>query len=134
VAQSLIGQKKFGYSIPEWDETRDQVRSVLSQFARESRLISYSELAQRVGPIRFQPDAHAYHAMLGEVSASEDEQGRGMLTVLVVHKEGDALPGQGFFELAERLDRNATDHLAFWAAELQRVLSAHKENSRSQAF
>ena len=35
--------------------------------------------------------------MLGEISSAEDAAGRGMLTVVVVHKAGDMQPGPGFF-------------------------------------
>ena len=35
--------------------------------------------------------------------------GRGMLSVIVVHKQGDMQPGPGFFELAQRLGRDTSD-------------------------
>jgi len=37
--------------------------------------------------------------------------GRGMLSVIVVHKEGDMQPGPGFFELAGELGRDTSDIL-----------------------
>jgi hypothetical protein len=48
--------------------------------------------------------------MLGEISL-EGAAGRGMLSVIVVHKDGDMQPGPGFFELAEELDRDTSDIL-----------------------
>ena len=42
-------------------------------------------------------------AMLDEVSTEEFDGGRGMLSVVVVHKYGDMEPGPGFFKLAESL-------------------------------
>jgi len=40
--------------------------------------------------------------MLGEISQEEDAAGRGMLSVIVVHKVGDMQPGPGFFQLAKK--------------------------------
>ena len=64
--------------------------------------------------------------MLGEISEEEDAAARGMLSVLVVHKGGDLMPGPGFFDLAASLGRNTTDRLKFWAEEFADVLSAHR--------
>ena len=56
--------------------------------------------------------------ILGEVSAREDRQGNGMLSVLVVYKvSSDLWPRPGFFNLAREIgyglpDREAED--AFW--------------------
>jgi molybdopterin synthase catalytic subunit len=52
-------------------------------------------------------DPRLFH-MLGEISSEEDTAGRGMLTVVVVHKVGDMQPGPGFFELAKHLGRDTT--------------------------
>ena len=59
--------------------------------------------------------------MLGEISSAEDADGRGMLTVVVVHKVGDMQPGPGFFELAKSLGRDTGDILKCWVAELHKV-------------
>ena len=126
---SASGTKTFGYLLADWERTKEEMHSVLVKCARDERSISYSELAQQIGPISFQPDARAYHAMLGEISTAEHEEGRGMLTVLVVHKEGDALPGPGFFELGQRLGYDTTDKLSFWSAEFKRVLLAYRSKA-----
>jgi hypothetical protein len=63
--------------------------------------------------------------MLGDVSIEEDAGGRGMLSVLVVHKVGDQKPGRGFFELAQQLGRDASDSDACWVNELQTVYRIH---------
>ncbi|MDP9442281.1 MAG: hypothetical protein M3P34_08925 [Actinomycetota bacterium] len=44
--------------------------------------------------------------------------------VVVVHKDGDKMPGPGFFELAKRLGRDTTDRLATWATEMDVVQKA----------
>jgi hypothetical protein len=74
-----------------------------------------------VKAIRVAPDSFALAAMLGEISEAEDAAGRGMLTVIVVHKQGDMQPGPGFFDLAKRLGRDTTDIVKCWVDELKKV-------------
>lgn len=57
----------------------------------------------------------------GQRSTDEHEQGRPLLSVLVVHKTKDMQPGDGFFELAESLRRNNSNLLEAWIAEVQKV-------------
>jgi len=72
-------------------------------------MIPYSELVSRIGTICMEPDSYALAHMLGEVSEEEDAVGRGTLSVIVVHKDGDMQPGPGFFQLAKKLGRNTSD-------------------------
>jgi hypothetical protein len=65
-------------------------------------------------------DPRLFH-LLGEVSSEEDAAGRGMLSVIVVHKDGDMQPGPGFFDLARDLGRDTSDILVCWITELRRV-------------
>lgn len=57
--------------------------------------MSYTELTTKIDSIHFVANDHALHHILGEVSEEEDEMGRAMLSVIVVHKEGDKMPGPG---------------------------------------
>ena len=59
--------------------------------------------------------------LLGRISSEESKQGRGMLSVIVVHKHGDMEPGAGFYDLAESLGFDAKDRLKFWISELHKV-------------
>ena len=59
--------------------------------------------------------------LLGQIPSEEDAAGRGMLTVIVVHKVGDMQPGPGFFELAKSLGRDTRDPLKCWVDELHHV-------------
>lgn len=61
--------------------------------------------------------------MLDEISDEEDQAGRGMLSVIVVHKSGDQKPGSGFFKLAKKLGRETSDTDKCWIEELNRVYS-----------
>jgi hypothetical protein len=94
---------------------------VLIGRARQGRPIAYSDLVQGVRSVTFDYYDPLLNKMLGEISASEDKQGHGMLTVLVVYKDGDMKPGPGFFELATQLGRDASDELACWVAEYELV-------------
>ena len=92
---------KYGYSLDEWKRAKEEMRQILIERARARSTISYSELVGRVRAISLDPNSYALTAMLNEISIQEDAAGRGMLTVIVIHKYGDIHPGQGFFELAQ---------------------------------
>jgi hypothetical protein len=110
-----------GYSGSEWDATKDAALNVLRAQAAIPATIAYSELAARIGPIHFEPESPAFHEMLGEISTAEDKAGRGMLSVLVVHKDGDQRLGEGFFRLARDLGRTEPDRDRLWLAEFKTV-------------
>lgn len=84
-------------------------------------MIPYSDLVSQIESIKLSAhDKRLFH-MLGEISSEEDAAGRGMLTVVVVHKSGDMQPGPGFFELAQSLGRDTRDILKCWITELHKV-------------
>jgi hypothetical protein len=116
-------QTRYGYAPEAWDAAREEMRRLLIARARAGQTIAYSELVEHVKTIRLEPDSHALAAMLGEISEEEDALGRGMLTVLVVHKDGDLRPGPGFFKLAKRLERDTSDLERCWVEEFNRILS-----------
>ena len=89
--------------------------------AKVRGMIPYSELAASIHAARLAPHDQRLFHLLGELSSAEDIEGRGMLSVLVVHKSGDMQPGPGFFELAGQLGRDTTDILRCWITELHRV-------------
>jgi hypothetical protein len=74
--------------------------------------------------VHFAADNAIFWHMLGEISEDENAAGCGMLSVIVVHKYGDMQPGPGFFELARKLDRDTSNILECWVAELHRVHAA----------
>ena len=111
----------YGYSVQDWNVAKEEMKGFLSDRAKVRGMIPYSELVQQLQSIRFEPDSYAFHSMLGEISREEDRAGRGMLSVIVVHKYGDMQPGPGFFGLAKELGRNTTDTLVCWIDELNKV-------------
>jgi molybdopterin synthase catalytic subunit len=112
---------KHGFAQSDWDAAKDEARVVMIERAKIRGMIPYSDLVKKMKSIKL--DAHdprLFH-MLGEISSEEDAAGRGMLTVVVVHKVGDMQPGPGFFELAKLLGRDTTNKLRCWADELRKV-------------
>ena len=92
-----------------------------AECAKLRGMMPYSELCQKVGAVSLEPNSYALAAMLGEVSSTEDDLGHGLLTVIVVHKDGDMQPGPGFFELAKERGRDISDREKCWVDELKKV-------------
>ena len=88
---------------------------------KETFMIPYSDLVALVNSVHFNAFDQRLFSMLGKISLDEDEQGRPLLSVLVVHKNGDMKPGPGFFELAASLGRDVRDADKAWITETQKV-------------
>jgi hypothetical protein len=80
-------------------------------------MMPYSELASGIHAIPVAPHDSRFFHLLGEVSEEENEAGRGLMTAIVVHKEGDMQPGPGFFDLAKAVGRDVTDIERCWVEE-----------------
>ena len=112
-----------GFAQSDWDAAKDEARQVMIDCAKARRMIPYSDLVRQITRIRLQAhDARLSH-FLGEIASEEDEQGRGLLTVVVVHKSGDMQPGPGFFELAQSRGRNTSNIVECWVDELKKVFA-----------
>ena len=118
-------RENFNHRLPqsEWDAAKEEARQVMIGCARSRRMIPYSELVRQITCIRLEAhDARLSH-FLGQIASEEDEQGRGLLTVVVVHKSGDMQPGPGFFELAQSRGRNTSNIVECWVEELKKVFA-----------
>lgn len=111
----------FDFSEADWRNAKKELREVLQQVAAKRGMIAYSELASKIKRIRIEPFGLPMSEMLGEISEEEDAAGRGLLTVIVVHKSGDMEPGIGFYDLAAKRGRDISDKTKLWVAELHRV-------------
>lgn len=111
---------KYGYPIEMWDKGKEEMKQILIGRAKIRKSIYYSELVSQIKSIIIEPESYALATMLGEISREEDTAGRGMLSVLVVHKT-DGMPGKGFFELAKELGRDISDRTKCWVKELEKV-------------
>jgi hypothetical protein len=112
--------------VDAYEEARREIEAVLEHTARSQETITYSELVGKVQAIPLEPDSKILAKILDEISTDQDAAGRGMLSAVVIHKTDDYLPGPGFFSLAETLGRDASDEVAFHAAELERVHRSFK--------
>jgi hypothetical protein len=119
----------FGIPRSKWEAAKRQARKVMIATAKRQRTIAYSELVKKIYDIEFEAHDKRLFDFLGEIASEENAAGRGMLTVVVVHKSGDLQPGPGFFELAEQLGYDASDKLAFWSAELAKVYAYWRTRS-----
>ena len=126
VPEAAVTTTKYGVPSATWDKACTEMTTVLVGVARDRGMIAYSDLVRKVKTIRFRPDESRFHAMLGEISTAEANAGRGMLSVIVVHKIGDMEPGPGFYDLAAQLGRDTTDRTRCWIAELHRVHAVWK--------
>ena len=87
---------KDGRPVGVWAEAKEEARQALIAEAKKHQTIYYSELVDGVQTLRLEPNFYGLAHMLGDISSAEDASGRGMLTVIVVHKQSDMQPGPGF--------------------------------------
>ena len=115
---------KHGCSEDQWSAAKEEARQVMIAVARSKSVIAYSDLVRKITSCILEPNGTHLAHMLGEISSEEDEEGRGLLTVVVVHKMGDMKPGPGFFRLARSRGRHIVDEELFWIEELRNVYDA----------
>ena len=113
-----------GFSAEAWNNAKNEARSILIERAKTRSMITYSELVRQIHSAKMEAHDSRLDHFLAELSLEEDAAGKGMLTVLVVHKYGDLEPGRGFYKLARSLGRDTSDLQKCWVDELHRV---HRE-------
>lgn len=111
----------YGFTSEEWSAAKTEARDILAARAKIRSMIPYSNLVAQMKSIRLEAHDQRLAHLLAEISEEEDAAGRGMLSVIVVHKFGDMQPGPGFFELAKQLGRDTSDILKCWIEELKKV-------------
>ena len=112
---------KYGFDESAWESAKNEVKKILIERARLRGMIPYSELVRQIKSIDVEAHDQRLFHLLGEVSTEEHTEGRGMLTVIVVHKHADMQPGPGFFDLAKQLGKDTSDILSCWVKELKKV-------------
>ncbi len=100
----------------------EQIYKRLVNVAQAGGYITYSDIAPLAGlDMTLQADRTEIGRILGEISTFEHNQGRPLLSVIVIHRDNN-MPGEGFFQLARDLNRyQGADDLLFFIQELQRV-------------
>ena len=85
---------------PESSSDQDKIRRKLIEVAKRPGLIFYTELFGPYGLDMGNPDHRNNIAatILGKISEKEHEEGRPLLSVVVVHKD-DYRPGTGFYSM-----------------------------------
>jgi hypothetical protein len=127
--------RTYGLPQSQWDAAKREALDQLIVIARQrsttiaGATIAYSDLAAKIRSIPFSADGRPFHSLLGQISVEEHRAGRGMLSVLVVHKSGDRRPGPGFFELAHLLGHKSTNRDKVWSDEFRKVKAAWKTPS-----
>lgn len=117
----MLSNSTFDVPKAKWESAKAEATAIMIERAKVRGMIAYSDLVSRIRSLPMQAhDPRLFH-LLGQISSEEDAAGRGMLTVIVVHKNGDMQPGPGFFELAGELGRDTSDILKCWVDELHRV-------------
>jgi len=99
----------------------DAIYKKLKEVARARKLITYTDIGEKVGLRANDPQLWQ---LLDKISRQEHEQGRPMLSAVVVQKEGEShgAPGDGFFKLARDLGVFREDNkYIFWVSELNVV-------------
>ena len=116
---------KHGFSDAAWQAAKAEAKAVLAEFACARKLISYTDFMDQIRSISFETpyDGRLPH-FLAEISTEEANEGRGMMTALVVRKNGDGRPGGGFFELAKRLGYDVSDRENFWHQQVNKVFAS----------
>src|SRR4051812_35204452 len=122
---------RFGLTPGEWFAAKTELRTKLIEVARRASTITYEELASGLASVRLGPTAPALAWLLREISETEESRGRGLLTAVVVRKD-TGLPGKGFFELARRHGRNATEQMQCWTEETAVVFAAWSHRAVSE--
>ena len=113
--------ESFGHKRKQWESFVEEAREILVGIARQRGMITYGELASRMTTIPVEPHDMVLWSIIGDVSHNEEKAGRGLLSVVVVHKHGDQEPGHGFYELAKCYGRNMKDKTKCFVEELKNV-------------
>lgn len=99
----------------------------LVALAKAKSLAAYSEVATLIGlDMLNEQDRDEIARRLGDIVFYEHQNGRPMLTALVVHYGNDNNPGEGFFSAAEKIglfkaSRDPIKRLTFWSNQVTLV-------------
>jgi hypothetical protein len=99
---------------------KEELRAVLRTLAREQRIATYSEVTEQLSSARLHPGSYIFSHLLREVCGEEEAMGHGILCALVVSK-ATGMPGAGYFVGTARADRDMSDQIALWQADVQAV-------------
>jgi len=104
----------------------------LQEIAKAQEMTTYSDIAPLADlSMDNEDDRNAISIILEEIAQHEESEKRPMLTAVVIHR-GDNIPGEGFFQIAQKFgryngSRNQNNRLRFWIDALNSVHEYWKE-------
>ena len=78
--------ERLGFKKTEWDSFKKEARDILITVASQRQMITYGELASQITTIQVEPHDMVLWEIIGDVARDEEQAGRGLLSVVVVHK------------------------------------------------
>lgn len=121
---------KFGLTIDQWDQAKDQLRRAILAAAWARRMTHYAEAAHAVTVTPVDPHSGLMNHLLGEIFEEEHSAGRPALTSIVTHQDGDKEPGPGFYDQARAVGYRFDEPYVFWAMQVQAVFKKHGRPDR----
>lgn len=116
-----LSHEKFGQTKRAWDAFKAEAREHMAATAARRGMITYGDLAAKMTSVEVQAHDQMLWDIIGDVASDEATAGRGLLSVVVVHKHGDMEPGPGFFGLAKFFGRKTSDRTRCFVEELKKV-------------
>jgi hypothetical protein len=107
----------------------------LVNLARSQQLSSYSQVSPIIGlSMDNELDRNEIARLLREIAIFEQNNGRPMLTSLVIHQGNDNNPGEGYFSIARELGlfnggRDSIARVTFWANQVTEVYNHWRDSS-----
>jgi len=100
----------------------EQVYQFLQDVAKQRECTTYAEVAQVAHlDLRSDRDREKFGEILSEISTHEHQEGRPLLTAVVLHGQGEQMRPD-FFRLARKLGVNqGADDTEFFIEEIRRV-------------
>lgn len=123
---------RHGFPPAKWELAKAEARDVMYRTAAAGMTIAYSDLVAQIASIHLEAHDPRLARFLGQIAREDDDNRKGLTTVVVVHKSGDMQPGPGFFEMAESQGREVEDHTTFWIEELKSVQKYWRSKKRAK--
>lgn len=114
----------------------EQAKEIMVKAASQRRMITYSQIANQLGGGLKPNDERLWNLLteasklLTNVSGNQNLQKTGILSAVVVHKQGDMIPGKGFYDLAAEYGRDAKDKDKCFLDELKTVYAYWEKHNK----
>ena len=104
-----------------------EIYKKLQEVAKSGNVTNYSDIAPLANLDMSNPDdRNKISVILDEISEKEHEEGRPLLSTVVIHKDNN-MPGKGYFKMAKRIGlHTGNDDFMFYINELRKVHNYYK--------